>query len=113
MRGICAGDRGRGAPAGYAGDTMGIRLSVAALAILLSGPYAQPAHADAAPAPALRTAAFDASGYPWPAQDGWALDGHGYWEGECTSFVAWALRYAGRPRSKCPGGLGKALHPPR
>ena len=91
---------------------MRIRLSVAVLAILLSGPYAQPAHADAAPAPApaLRTAAFDASGYPWPAQDGWALDGHGYWEGECTSFVAWALRHDGRPRSKWPDFLGNAWH---
>ena len=48
------------------------------------------------------------AGYPWPAQNGWVLDGHGYWEGECTSFVAWAVRTDELPQRTWPDFLGNA-----
>jgi hypothetical protein len=38
--------------------------------------------------------------YPWPNQFGWVADGHGYYEGECVSFAAWALRDIGKPSSE-------------
>jgi surface antigen len=38
--------------------------------------------------------------YPWPNVFSWVADGHGYWEGECTSFAAWALRSIGKPTSE-------------
>lgn len=50
----------------------------------------------------------NAAAYPWPAQDGWVLDGHGYWEGECTSFVAWVVRSDGVRESHSPDFLGDA-----
>jgi len=51
---------------------------------------------------------IDPTGYPWPAQSGWIVDGHGYWEGECTSFAAWAVRDDRHPQSKWPDNLGNA-----
>jgi surface antigen len=54
------------------------------------------------------SANLDAASYPWPAQDGWALDGHGYWEGECTSFVAWAVRTDAIPDHRSPDFRGDA-----
>jgi surface antigen len=50
----------------------------------------------------------DAAAYPWPAQDGWVLDGHGYWEGECTSFVAWEVRTDRLPDRRRTDFLGDA-----
>jgi hypothetical protein len=38
--------------------------------------------------------------YPWPDQTAWVADGHGYYEGECVSFAAWALRAIGKPSSE-------------
>jgi surface antigen len=35
-------------------------------------------------------------------------DGHGYYEGECTSFAAWAIRSDGWPHTKSPDNLGNA-----
>ncbi|MBV9383874.1 MAG: CHAP domain-containing protein [Streptosporangiaceae bacterium] len=48
--------------------------------------------------------------YPWPYPQSatWVADGHGYWEGECTSFAAWAIRADGRPHRKSPDWLGDA-----
>lgn len=37
----------------------------------------------------------DMSVYPFPYQSGYVADGHGYYEDECTSFAAWALRATG------------------
>jgi surface antigen len=60
--------------------------------------------------PAPVHAAVAPSAYPWPAQSGWVLDGHGYWEGECTSFVAWELRHDGLPQRESPDFLGHARY---
>lgn len=60
------------------------------------------------PAPVVTAPTYNATNYPWPAQDGWVGDGHGYWEGECVSFVAWAIRTDGRPHTKSPDKLGDA-----
>ncbi|WP_345367388.1 CHAP domain-containing protein [Actinoallomurus liliacearum] len=46
--------------------------------------------------------------YPWPAQDAWVADGHGYYEGECTSFAAWAVRSDGLHHAESPDWLGDA-----
>ncbi|MBO3744442.1 CHAP domain-containing protein [Streptosporangiaceae bacterium NEAU-GS5] len=46
--------------------------------------------------------------YPWPAQDAWVADGHGYYEGECVSFAAWAIRADGMAQSKSTDWLGNA-----
>lgn len=46
--------------------------------------------------------------YPWPRQDGWITDGHGYYEGECTSFAAWAVRSDGLRHATSPDWLGNA-----
>jgi CHAP domain-containing protein len=37
----------------------------------------------------------DLSAFPFPYQGGYVADGHGYYEDECTSFAAWALRATG------------------
>jgi surface antigen len=55
-------------------------------------------------------AVLDPNAYPWPAQNAWVLDGHGYWEGECTSFVAWVVRHDGLPQRRSPDFLGHARH---
>jgi surface antigen len=52
--------------------------------------------------------AFNANAYPWPKQDGWVVDGHGYYEGECVSFAAWAVRTDGRAHTKLPDFLANA-----
>ena len=47
--------------------------------------------------------------YPWRVgPDQWVDDQHGYYEGECVSFAAWAVRSDGRPHSKSPDFLGNA-----
>jgi surface antigen len=54
------------------------------------------------------TSSLNPNNYPWPTQDGWFADGHGYYEGECVSFAAWAIRADGMPHSKSPDYLGNA-----
>ncbi|WP_204058150.1 CHAP domain-containing protein [Microbispora corallina] len=54
------------------------------------------------------TSSLNPNNYPWPAVDGWVADGHGYYEGECVSFAAWAIRSDGMPHSKSPDWLGNA-----
>ncbi|MEV6118265.1 CHAP domain-containing protein [Streptomyces sp. NPDC052109] len=52
---------------------------------------------------------LDPNAYPWRVgPDQWVSDGHGYWEGECVSFAAWAIRSDGRPHTKSPDFLGNA-----
>jgi surface antigen len=51
---------------------------------------------------------YNVSSYPWPAQDGFVSDGHGYYQGECVSFAAWAVRTDGRAHTKSPDFLGNA-----
>src|SRR2546421_1533652 len=46
--------------------------------------------------------------YPWPAQDSFVSDGHGYYQGECVSFAAWAVRTDGRAHTKSPDFMGNA-----
>jgi surface antigen len=46
--------------------------------------------------------------WPWPQAATWVADGHDYWEGECTSFAAWAIRADGRPHTASPDWLGDA-----
>jgi surface antigen len=41
--------------------------------------------------------------YPWPNVPNYVPDGHGYYEGECVSFAAWALRSIGKPTSETDG----------
>jgi surface antigen len=49
------------------------------------------------------------NGYPWRVGPGeWVDDQHGYYEGECVSFAAWAIRSDGRPHTKSPDFLGNA-----
>jgi surface antigen len=60
------------------------------------------------------TSSLDPNGYPWPnavnadGSPAWIADGHGYYEGECTSFAAWAIRADGMSHSKSPDWLGNA-----
>jgi surface antigen len=51
---------------------------------------------------------FTAAAYPWPTQDAFVLDGHGYYQGECVSFAAWAVRTDGRAHTKLPDYLANA-----
>ncbi|GAA4638140.1 hypothetical protein GCM10023196_094720 [Actinoallomurus vinaceus] len=60
-------------------------------------------HCDSPPSSPLNPNA-----YPWPTQDAWVADGHGYYEGECTSFAAWAVRSDGLHHTKSPDWLGNA-----
>jgi surface antigen len=48
--------------------------------------------------------------YPWPtvAPSAYLADGHGYFEGECTSFAAWAVRSDGLLDASSPDWLGNA-----
>ncbi len=46
--------------------------------------------------------------YPWPNVSGWVNDHHGYYEAECVSFAAWAVRSDGLPHTKSPDFLGNA-----
>ncbi|MEN3309573.1 MAG: hypothetical protein V7603_5775 [Micromonosporaceae bacterium] len=62
----------------------------------------------APPPPPADTAALNPADYLWPAQDGWAGDGHGYYQGECVSFAAWAVRSDGREHTASPDYLGNA-----
>jgi surface antigen len=57
---------------------------------------------------AAPTPTYNASAYPWPTQDGWVGDGHGYYEAECVSFAAWAVRTDGRAHTKSTDRLGNA-----
>ena len=54
--------------------------------------------------------ALNPSAYPWPsvAPTTYIDDGHGYYEGECVSFAAWAIRTDGMPHTKSPDHLGNA-----
>jgi surface antigen len=72
------------------------------------GAPASPPPAPPAPAPSPSAAGLNPAAYPWPRQDGWAGDGHGYWQGECVSFAAWAVRADGRAHLKSPDHLGNA-----
>jgi surface antigen len=51
---------------------------------------------------------FSASNYPWPTQDAFVSDSHGYYQAECVSFAAWAVRTDGRAHTKSPDFLGNA-----
>jgi surface antigen len=62
----------------------------------------------AAPPPSPTPSSLDPGDYPWPAQNGWASDGHGYFQGECVSFAAWAVRSDGLDHSASPDNLGNA-----
>jgi surface antigen len=50
------------------------------------------------------------SAYPWPnvAPTTYIADGYGYYEGECTSFAAWAVRNQGLQYVSSPNSLGNA-----
>ncbi len=60
--------------------------------------------------PAAVSPALDPNGYPWPSVDPntYISDGHGYYEGECTSFAAWAIRSDGLGHSASPDSMGNA-----
>jgi surface antigen len=51
---------------------------------------------------------YNPSAYPWPTQNGFVSDGHGYYQAECVSFAAWAVRTDGLTHSKSPDFLGNA-----
>ena len=51
---------------------------------------------------------YNAGAYPWANQDGWVSDGHGYYQSECVSFAAWAVRTDGRAHTKSTDRLGNA-----
>ena len=51
---------------------------------------------------------YTAAAYPWQTIDTWVVDGHGYYEGECVSFAAWAVRTDGRAHTKSPDYMGNA-----
>jgi len=57
---------------------------------------------------ASATPLYNASAYPWPTQDGWVSDAHGYYEAECVSFAAWAVRTDGRAHTRGTDFLGNA-----
>jgi surface antigen len=56
------------------------------------------------------TSSLNPYGYPWPSATGATpiADGHDYWEGECTSFAAWAIRADGMRHTASPDWLGDA-----
>ena len=56
------------------------------------------------------TSPLNAGAYPWPsvAPTTYIADGYGYYEGECTSFAAWAIRNDGLGHSASPNFLGNA-----
>jgi surface antigen len=58
--------------------------------------------------PASPPSPLNPDNYPWPAQDGWVSDGHGYYQGECVSFAAWVLRSDGLAHTRSPNFLGNA-----
>jgi surface antigen len=60
------------------------------------------------PPPPPSSSALNPADYPWPTQDGWVGDGHGYYQGECVSFAAWAVRTDGRDHTASPDNLGNA-----
>jgi len=51
---------------------------------------------------------YNAAAYPWATQDAFVSDGHGYYQGECVSFAAWAVRTDGRAHTKSPDFMGNA-----
>jgi surface antigen len=57
----------------------------------------------AAPAPT-----YNAAAYPWPTQDSFVSDQHGYYEAECVSFASWAVRTDGRAHTRNADFLGNA-----
>jgi surface antigen len=57
---------------------------------------------------ATATPSYTATAYPWANQDGWLSDGHGYYQSECVSFAAWAVRTDGRAHTKSPDFMGNA-----
>lgn len=57
----------------------------------------------------IGTSSLNPNSYPWRVGPStWIADGHGYYEGECTSFAAWAIRSDGRSHTKSPDWLGNA-----
>jgi surface antigen len=56
----------------------------------------------------VSTGPLDPAKYPWQNPNGWVDDQHGYYEGECVSFAAWAVRTDGLPDKKSPDFLGDA-----
>jgi len=57
---------------------------------------------------ASATSTYNAASYPWANQDGWVSDGHGYYQSECVSFAAWAVRTDGLAHTKSPDFMGNA-----
>lgn len=53
---------------------------------------------------------LNAGAYPWPSvgPSTYIADGHGYYEGECTSFASWAVRSDGLHHTSSPDWLGNA-----
>jgi surface antigen len=53
---------------------------------------------------------LNSGAYPWPnvGPSTYIADGHGYYEGECTSFAAWAVRSDGLLDANSPDWLGNA-----
>jgi surface antigen len=58
--------------------------------------------------PTQATSPLNPTTYPWPTQNGWVADGYGYYEGECTSFAAWAVRSDGLHHTRLANWLGDA-----
>lgn len=56
------------------------------------------------------TSPLNPGAYPWPsiAPTTYIADGYGYYEGECTSFAAWALRNDGLHHVSSSSYLGNA-----
>jgi surface antigen len=61
-----------------------------------------------APASTGPVGGFNPASYPWQNQNGWFDDQHGYYEGECVSFAAWAVRVDGLGHTSSPDFHGNA-----
>jgi surface antigen len=96
-------------------------LAVGSLAAATGAAQAAPPASPAAPATPATTSAgagaaafaraedgLDPGGYPWQHGDPGADDGHGYLQGSCASFAAWALRSDGLRHRADADHLGEA-----
>lgn len=56
------------------------------------------------------TSPLNPGNYPWPyvSPTTYIADGHGYFEGECTSFASWAVRNDGLHHTSSPDWRGNA-----
>jgi surface antigen len=52
----------------------------------------------------------DPTTYPWGPVGNDAADGHGYLQGQCTSFAAWEVRVDARSYTKSPDWMGDAQY---